>query len=191
MDGLMDWLMISLMRHTESQFSERKENKEAALISCLCVFSVLTSLCRECWAPIVSSSSTSLRLFRCYVLFSSLPVPYLIPCVLNQHSFAFMLCFLVSEENRPRLDSTSAMLFSTSPEVCCFPFPGPAASSWITTGIDAFLLLFLLFHSEGPILSPKSSSNLTAVNSSPLHLHFGAVNHAVFIVTSYSFSGHC
>lgn len=105
--------------------------------------------------------------------------------------FAFMLCFLVSEENRSRLDSTSAMLFSTSPEVCCFSYPGPAASSWITTGIDAFLLLFFLFHSEGPILSPKSSSNLTAVNSSPLHLHFGAINHAVFIVTSFSFSGHC
>ncbi|WOL20072.1 transcription factor TGA2.3-like [Canna indica] len=34
---------------------------------------------------------------------------------------------------------------------------------------------------RSPMLSPKSSSNLTAANSSPLHLQFGALNHASMI----------
>ncbi|KAJ8471858.1 hypothetical protein OPV22_026201 [Ensete ventricosum] len=51
-------------------------------------------------------------------------------------------------------------------------YRGEQAPSGFNIG-DAVLDL-----TRSPILSPKSSSNLTAVNSSPLHLHFGAINHA-------------
>lgn len=83
--------------------------------------------------------------------------------------------FWVSVGNRAQLGSTLEMPFLTSLGVCfhflSLPFSPLSFSLPVLTKVNVL----------GPNISSKSSSNLTAVNSSPFHLQFGGLANAVRI----------